>query len=712
MGGVLLASAAVTPAQAVALGEVHVRSSLGEPLVAEVSLPAGDRGNLEVVPAPATAYSQHGLQVPERLGRITTTVVRTADGRQALRITSTGPVNDPIVDLLVQASDQSGRLERQLTLLVNPAQMGAGARQGGTVLPLRANRQPAGVAVQDGRSSAPARARHPVHKKKAPLKVRRKSKTAVVTAHKPAVAVAPSRVKLLPEVADDRALASAVAPAAGAKTTGATGTAAPHGGPTAVTDSLSSAVTGSAGAASGAAAPASGTAKAPAAGAAGAGAPRPSISVADAGVNSGKEASQDAEPESRSAAPVIPKTPAPAERAAGYERWGGPAALLALLLAGGLIWQRRRRQERLLDADDDDAPDDDLEPGKIAAARTAAVVRPVRPRAQGAAVASVAAGEPVREPLPDFSVTRAIPEDDPLVQAGVYLSAGNVDQARTALEEGLLLEGDHVAILQKLLSIHADQRDVSAFNESAARLAQETARARDAWRQACEIGHRLDPANVLYAGGAAVVVGSNAGADDASGGGPPLPGAALPEIAAVDPVAGSSPVEAVLPLALAPLKNENGDGFAVAVAPHVSHDDDSADASQQPPGTALTDTNPESERAESAGAENGQCTADAEHPQLADGIPAEPEVTAPVASQEASLQAAAAERDGEREDPLAQHGAADTGGFDRLPALLKQATQRADGGDRQGALELATEVARLLAALRNEALALVPNSYA
>jgi hypothetical protein len=44
--------------------------------------------------------------------------------------------------------------------------------------------------------------------------------------------------------------------------------------------------------------------------------------------------------------------------------------------------------------------------------------------------------------------------------------------------------------------------------------------------------------------------------------------------------------------------------------------------------------------------------------------------------------------------------------------LLRQATERADGGNRQGALELAAEVARLLAELRNEALALASGGYA
>lgn len=126
----LLATAALLTtwsARAVGLGEISVQSHLGQPLVAEVSLSADESAGLQVKPAPVSSYAQHGMEAPGQLGRIDTDVVRKADGRRVLRVTSERPVNEPIVELLVQARDQSGRPDRQLTLLVNPVRHGKNA---------------------------------------------------------------------------------------------------------------------------------------------------------------------------------------------------------------------------------------------------------------------------------------------------------------------------------------------------------------------------------------------------------------------------------------------------------------------------------------------------------------------------------------------------------------------------------------------------------
>ncbi|TAN09350.1 MAG: hypothetical protein EPN34_14240 [Burkholderiaceae bacterium] len=691
---------------------------MGEPLVAEVSLPGGDRGNLEVVPAPAAAYSQHGLQAPERLGRITTTVVRTADGRRALRITSTGPVNDPIVDLLVQARDQSGRLDRQLTLLVSPAQMGNGSGQGGTAPSLQATRQPPGVVVQDARSSRSSRPRHPVHKKRALTKARRKSKTAA--ARKPVVAAAQAKTKVLPEVVNAPTLVSAAPPQGDTGQVEAPVVDTPRTDH-AVQGADSSGIAAVGAVASGAAAPAGGAAAEPAANETGAApAEIPANSVDHGGATPGTDASTEAAP--KLAMPGTPTTRAPAEHAAGYGLWGGLAGLIALLLVGGLIWQRRSRNEPLLEAvEEEDAPGSDRGRGKVLSMGTAAVDETFQPEARNAAVSPVAADrEPVHESLPDFGTTRAVPEDDPVAQADVYLSAGKVDEARAALEEGLWLDGDHVAILLKLLTLHADREDVGAFNESAARLAQETARSRQAWRRACAIGHRLDPSNALYTGDTPAVDGRDVDADGVSRVEQPLPGDSLRQIPGADPTAGGSVEEAALPFALEPMDAEGGDRIPPAALLEASRDDIDADATV-PHSVADSDgANPESGLAEHFISEHDHHAVGPEQPGLANGILAAGPVAAPAALPETCLRAAAngiadlgSGSEGQpREDSLDRSGAAVTGGFDQLPSLLRQATERADGGNRQGALELAAEVARLLAELRNEALALASGGYA
>lgn len=124
-GAVLLSLAALAPldANALALGRLVVQSALGEPLRAEIDLaqvtPA-EAASLNVGLAPAAAFRAAGLEFNPSLNGVTFRVQRWADGRAYIQITGTRTVNEPYLDLILEANWGSGRIVRDYTLLLDP----------------------------------------------------------------------------------------------------------------------------------------------------------------------------------------------------------------------------------------------------------------------------------------------------------------------------------------------------------------------------------------------------------------------------------------------------------------------------------------------------------------------------------------------------------------------------------------------------------------
>ncbi|CAC9678808.1 Tfp pilus assembly protein FimV [Delftia tsuruhatensis] len=126
----MLAAAAVvsvglpaSEAWALALGRVNVQSALGEPLRAEVEIPqitAAEAEGLRVGVAPPSVFRTQGMEYNATASQVRVSVQRRADGSAVLRLTSTQPVNEPFVDLVIDASWASGNLQRNYTLLLDP----------------------------------------------------------------------------------------------------------------------------------------------------------------------------------------------------------------------------------------------------------------------------------------------------------------------------------------------------------------------------------------------------------------------------------------------------------------------------------------------------------------------------------------------------------------------------------------------------------------
>lgn len=110
-------------AHALGLGELWVKSTLNQPLVAEIELTEAQGLNpSQVVPSLATTadFAQAGVTRQAFLNDLTFTPVINANGKSVLRITSSRPVREPFVKFLVQVLWPNGRLLREYSLLLDP----------------------------------------------------------------------------------------------------------------------------------------------------------------------------------------------------------------------------------------------------------------------------------------------------------------------------------------------------------------------------------------------------------------------------------------------------------------------------------------------------------------------------------------------------------------------------------------------------------------
>ena len=130
---VVLGSVAVD-AHALALGALTVRSALGEPLRAEIEVPQITKQEAETLRAsiasPA-AFRAAGVEYLPVMSGVRVSLQRSSSGRSYLRLTSSAPINEPFVGVVIDANTSSGRVTRDYTMLLDPPEM----------------RQPAEVAV-------------------------------------------------------------------------------------------------------------------------------------------------------------------------------------------------------------------------------------------------------------------------------------------------------------------------------------------------------------------------------------------------------------------------------------------------------------------------------------------------------------------------------------------------------------------------------------
>ena len=126
----VLAAAAVasagfyaSDASALALGRITVQSALGEPLRAEIDLPQitpAEADTLRATTASPEVFRSQGMEYTQAINSLQIQLQRRPDGTAVLRLTSDRPVNDPFLDLVLDANWGSGRIVRSYTMLFDP----------------------------------------------------------------------------------------------------------------------------------------------------------------------------------------------------------------------------------------------------------------------------------------------------------------------------------------------------------------------------------------------------------------------------------------------------------------------------------------------------------------------------------------------------------------------------------------------------------------
>lgn len=112
-----------TNASALTLGRVSVQSALGEPLRAQIALPnitAAEADSLHVSVASPEVFRSQGLEYSPTVHGIRLELRPGAGGTMVLHATSNSAVNDPFIDLVIDAAWNAGHIVRSYTLLFDP----------------------------------------------------------------------------------------------------------------------------------------------------------------------------------------------------------------------------------------------------------------------------------------------------------------------------------------------------------------------------------------------------------------------------------------------------------------------------------------------------------------------------------------------------------------------------------------------------------------
>ena len=113
-------------ALALGLGNISMNSALDQHLKAEIpiqSATAEELEGLEVNLAPDSMFVQYGIERPAFLDGLQFEIVKGADGKSYIQLSSSKPIREPFLNFLVEAKWPSGRALRQFTVLVDPPTM-------------------------------------------------------------------------------------------------------------------------------------------------------------------------------------------------------------------------------------------------------------------------------------------------------------------------------------------------------------------------------------------------------------------------------------------------------------------------------------------------------------------------------------------------------------------------------------------------------------
>lgn len=176
-------------AHALSLGRLSVQSALGEPLRAEIAIPditPDEAASLKATLASPEAFKAAGVEYNPGLANVRVVYEQRGEGRAALVLTTNRPLNEPFLDLILEANWANGKISRDYTLLLDPPVLKAAVPAS----------QPAPVTeavvppVRDATAAPPATARAPAPQPVQPRPGRAPAPPAVAPA--PAAIAAPN----------------------------------------------------------------------------------------------------------------------------------------------------------------------------------------------------------------------------------------------------------------------------------------------------------------------------------------------------------------------------------------------------------------------------------------------------------------------------------------------------------------------------------------
>ncbi len=118
------------PVLALGLGQIQVRSALGQPLLAEIPVRFDnpqEMKSLHLGIASPAAYQRAGISTNQMGIPLQFDLTGTPAGGYVIRVTTADPVRDPYVDFLLDASWSDGSLVREYTILLDPPGFNSGA---------------------------------------------------------------------------------------------------------------------------------------------------------------------------------------------------------------------------------------------------------------------------------------------------------------------------------------------------------------------------------------------------------------------------------------------------------------------------------------------------------------------------------------------------------------------------------------------------------
>ncbi len=110
-------------ANAAGLGKLSINSALGQPLSADIELVSLQPGEFESIAARIASPESYGdakIEYSPLLRQLRFAVERRGDGKPVLKITSSVPINEPFLDVLVEMNWPAGRLLREYPILLDP----------------------------------------------------------------------------------------------------------------------------------------------------------------------------------------------------------------------------------------------------------------------------------------------------------------------------------------------------------------------------------------------------------------------------------------------------------------------------------------------------------------------------------------------------------------------------------------------------------------